>query len=208
MATADPSKERVRWFWSLPETRGGSTWWPGGALAPPEIRLATPGAPPIRCLVIGSFYGQSVYRLCWSSRFKEVQRQRNNGRRGLGLLLYQVWEVKTPNKELVGILYVWFNMFVWFSQISVFTPSGSARVGRRWFQSNVQSTLIKHNKSKIRWALSNNKHCHGDLHILWQWPHSKIAPNDNMHRMFQTNNNNNNCLVTRYLLMHESKSVR
>lgn len=114
-----------------------------GAPAPPEIRLATPGAPPIRCLVIGSFYGQSVYRLYWSSRFKEVQRQRNNGRRGLGLLLYQVWEVKTPNKELVGNLYVWFNMFVWFSQINVFTPSGSARVGRGWFQSNVQSTFNK-----------------------------------------------------------------
>ncbi len=29
--------------------------------------------------------------------------------------------------------------------------------------------LIKHNKSKIRWALSNNKHCHGDLHILYQF---------------------------------------
>ncbi len=29
--------------------------------------------------------------------------------------------------------------------------------------------LIKHNTSKIRWALSNNKHCHGDLHILYQF---------------------------------------
>ncbi len=29
--------------------------------------------------------------------------------------------------------------------------------------------LIKHNKSKIRWALSNDKHRHGDLHILYQF---------------------------------------
>ncbi len=28
-----------------------------------STQLATAGAPPIRCLVIGSFYGQSVYRL-------------------------------------------------------------------------------------------------------------------------------------------------
>lgn len=48
-----------------------------------------------------------------------MQHQKNNGRRGLGLLLYQVWEVKTPNKELVGTLFVWFNMFELFSQINV-----------------------------------------------------------------------------------------
>lgn len=36
---------------------------------------------------------------------------------------------QTPNKELVGNLYVWLNIFVRFSQISVFTQSASFCVG-------------------------------------------------------------------------------